>query len=95
MPSKTAQTASQTKTTKLPVKTFRIGRIKAAVWENELDSRKFYNVNLARSYRDEQNNWHDTDSFGRDDLLTVAKVADQAHSFICERAAEAKAEDQE
>ena len=35
---------------KLPVKTFRLGRIKAAVWENESDSKKFYNVTFARTY---------------------------------------------
>ncbi len=94
MPSKNAQTASQPKNTKLPVKTFRLGRIKAAVWENETDQKKFYNVTLARTYRDEQKNYHDTDSFGRDDLLLVAKVANQAHTFIYERLVESKAEDQ-
>lgn len=93
MPSKNAQTATQARNAKLPAKTLRLGRIKAAVWENEAENRKFYNVTFARSYRDEQNNWHDSDSFGRDDLLLVAKVADQAHSFICERFAEAKAEE--
>ena len=35
---------------------------------------------------------HDTDSFGRDDLPLVAKLADQAHSFIFERLAELKTE---
>ena len=52
MPSKTAQPASSAKPTtspKLPVKTFRLGRIKAAVWENEADQKKFYNVTFART----------------------------------------------
>ena len=39
-----------------PVKTFRCGRIKAAVWVHEVDKRKFYNVTFARTYVDEQNN---------------------------------------
>ncbi len=73
----------------LPVKTFRLGRIKAAVWENE-GEQKFYSVTFARTYRDEANNYHDTDSFGRDDLPLVAKLADQAHTFIFERLAELK-----
>ena len=34
--------------------------------------------------------YHDTDSFGRDDLPLVAKLADQAHTFIFERLAELK-----
>jgi len=37
---------------------------------------------------DEGTNFHDTDSFGRDDLPLVAKLADQAHTFIFERLAE-------
>jgi hypothetical protein len=73
----------------LPVKTFRLGRIKAAVWENEGDQ-KFYSVTFARTYMDEANKYHDTDSFGRDDLPLVAKLADQAHRFIFERLAELK-----
>lgn len=91
MPAKTAQTASQPKnanaTAKKPVKTFRLGRIKAAIWENETDETKFYNVTFARTYLDDAKQYHDTDSFGRDDLPLVAKVADQAHTFIFERLA--------
>jgi len=74
------------------VKTLRLGRIKAAIWENESDNQKFYNVTFARGYLDEAKNWHDSDSFGRDDLLLVAKLADQAHTFIFEQCAHAKAE---
>jgi hypothetical protein len=95
MPSKTAQPASSAKSTsssKLPVKTFRLGRVKAAVWENEADQKKFYNVTFARTYMDEGRNFHDTDSFGRDDLPLVAKLADQAHTFIFDRVAELKSE---
>ncbi|MEO6750804.1 MAG: hypothetical protein ABIZ04_02590 [Opitutus sp.] len=96
MPAKTAQPASQSKNAptgpKLPVKTFRLGRIKAAVWENEADQKKFFNVTFARTYMDEARNFHDTDSYGRDDLPLVAKLADQAHTFIFERLSGLKAE---
>ena len=98
MPSKTVQSAPQSKpasTAKLPVKTLRLGRIKAAVWENEADQKKFYNVTFARTYMDDARNFHDTDSFGRDDLPLVAKLADQAHTFIFERLAESKSEHSE
>jgi hypothetical protein len=81
MPSKNAQSASPTKSAatgpKLPVKNLRLGRIKAAVWENETDQKKFYNVTFARTYMDDAKTFHDTDSFGRDDLPLVAKLADQ------------------
>ena len=57
------------------MKTLCLGRIQAAVWENEGDQ-KFYSVTFARPYADEAGKYHDTDSFGRDDLLLVAKLAE-------------------
>ncbi len=99
MPAKSTQPASQstntTASSKLPVKTFRLGRIKAAVWENEADNKKFFNVTFARTYVDDAKQYHDTDSFGRDDLPLVAKLADHAHTFIFEQLAKLKAEQSE
>jgi hypothetical protein len=96
MPSKNAPTATQIKTAntgaKLPVKTFRFGRIKAVVWDNETEKQTYYNVTFARTYTDAAGHPQDTDSFGRDDLPLVAKLADQAHTFIFERLAESKTE---
>src|SRR5215211_6986697 len=76
-----------------PVKTLRLGRIKAAVWENNSDQRAFFNVTFARTYMDNDKKFRDTDSFGRDDLLLLAKLADQAHTFICEHTAAQKSDD--
>lgn len=99
MPAKSTQPASQPKnaaaSSKLPVKTFRLGRIKAAVWENETANKTFFNVTFARTYMDDDKQYHDADSFGRDDLPLVAKVADQAHTFIFEQLAKLKAEQSE
>ncbi len=94
MPSKNATTALRSKnasdTPKGPVKTFRLGRISAAVWRNITDGKTFFNVTFARTYVDDAKNYHDTDSFGRDDLPLVAKLANQAHSFIFEQRADSK-----
>jgi hypothetical protein len=57
-------------------------RHQAAIWENESDQKKFYNVTFARTYVDDAKAYHDTTSFGRDDLPRVAKLADLAHTFI-------------
>ena len=93
MPNKYTQPPRENKNaapaSNLPVKTFRLGRIKAAVWENE-GEQKFYSVTFARTYVGDDNKYHDTDSFGRDDLPLVAKLADQAHTFIFERLTEMK-----
>lgn len=76
-----------------PVKSIRLGRLKAAIWENSADQRTFYNVTFTRTYMDEEKKFHDADSFGRDDLLLLGKLADQAHTFICDRMAGPRGEE--
>ena len=72
-----------------PAHTVRYGSIKAAIWRNVVDignaSRPMYNVTFSRSYRDGENNWRDTQSFGYDDLLLVAKIADVCHTWIADQ----------
>jgi hypothetical protein len=65
-----------------PVHEVRIGAIKAAVWKNETAKGMRHQATFSRLYHD-GDQWHSTDSFGRDDLLVLAKVADQTHSWIC------------
>jgi len=64
-----------------PVQEIRLGRIRAAVWQNSSDKGVRHNVTISRLYKD-SDEWKDSSSFGRDDLLLVAKVADAAHSWI-------------
>lgn len=93
MPKPVSEPPARNGATKAPIKTFRFGRIKAAVWENEgAEGRRFYNVTFSRGYQDDQKQWRDSDSFGRDDLPLVAKLADQAHTFIFERHSDLKDE---
>jgi hypothetical protein len=66
-----------------PVHEIRLGRIKAAIWENGTQNGTMYNVTIARLFKD-GDDWKDTTSFGRDDLLVVAKVCDLAHTWIHE-----------
>jgi len=65
-----------------PIHEVRLGYIKAAVWKNETEAGARYNVTFSRLYKD-NDQWGSTESFGRDDLLLLAKVADQTHSWIC------------
>lgn len=64
-----------------PVQEIRMGRIRAAIWENETTNGARYNVTISRLYKD-GDQWKDSASFGRDDLPLVAKVADRCHSWI-------------
>lgn len=72
---------TQTPSRTPPVHEVRLGTIRAAIWANETDSGTWYNVTFERSYRD-GDNWKTSASYGRDDLLVLAKVADLAHTWI-------------
>ncbi len=73
-----------TATKNRPVHEVRLGRIKAAIWENATQNGSRHNVTVSRLYKDEDQ-WKDSTSFGRDDLPLVAKVVDMAHSWIFEQ----------
>ena len=64
-----------------PINEIRIGRVKATIWQNGTEDRPRHNVTFGRIYKD-GDDWKSNHSFGRDDLLVLAKVADQAHSEI-------------
>ena len=66
-----------------PISEVRIGRVKAAIWPNGTDGRTRHNVTFSRLYKD-GDEWKNTQSFSRNDLLLLAKVANQAHSRIFE-----------
>ena len=71
-----------------PAAELRIGTVKATVWENEVGGLTHHNVTFSRIYPD-GGQWKTTQSLGFSNLLSVAKLADQAHALIAERKAEA------
>ena len=79
-------TASQkaSETQKPPVAKLRIGLINANIWQRVTDEDAFYSVSFERRYRDNDGNWQSTHSYNVDDLLILAKLADQAHTEITE-----------
>ena len=66
-----------------PAHEIRLGAVKATIWRNETSVGTRYNVTVSRIYKDEEE-WKSTDSFGRDDLLPLAKTLDLAHTWIHE-----------
>jgi hypothetical protein len=79
----------KTPMSKKPVHEVRLGRIRAAIWENETQNGLRHNVTFSRLYKD-GDQWKDSSSFGRDDLPLLIKVADQVHTWIFQQ----KPEDQ-
>ena len=87
--------AAQTKDK--PVRVVRIRNIRGNIWANRLPSGDLaYNVTIDRLWKDDdeikeggevikKGEWHQSQSFGRDDLLLVAKVADLCHTWIYRR----------
>jgi hypothetical protein len=68
-----------------PVHVVRMRNIRAAIWANETEAGTRYNVTVSRLYKDDEQNWRTSESFGRDDLLLLAKVVDGAHTWITEQ----------
>jgi len=69
-----------------PIHEIRFGFVKAAIWENQGKDNTWYNVTFQRNYKDGKD-WKFADNFNRDDLLVLAKAADQAHTWICDQRA--------
>ena len=68
-----------------PIDHIRFGAINAAIWANQTENGTRYGITFERLYRDpETGKWKSSQSFNRDDLLIIAKVADQAHSRVYE-----------
>lgn len=67
-----------------PVFEVRLGRVKAAVWANTSESGVWYSVVFSRIYK-EGDSWKRSESFSRDDLPLVAKLADRVHTWIYEQ----------
>ena len=67
-----------------PVHVVRLRNIRGAIWQNDTEFGIRHNVTVNRLYKDDEQQWRTSDSFGRDDLLLLAKVLDLAHTWISE-----------
>ncbi len=76
--------------------TIKVGRgIRAKLWHNSNKKGAWFNVTITRTYKDDDGDFHDSDSFSRDDLLHVAYAAQKAFDYIINQNDEARPEDEE
>jgi len=68
-----------------PVQVVRLRNIRAAIWANDTEFGMRHNATVSRLYKDDDGQWRSSDSFGREDLLLLAKVLDIAHTWISEQ----------
>jgi len=64
-----------------PVAKLRIGLVNANVWQRVTEEGTFYNVSFERRFN-KGGQWASTQSYGYDDLLAIAKLANDAHTAI-------------
>lgn len=69
-----------------PTETIRVGRgIKAVIWANMTKKNGTkYNVEIWRTYKDDNGKFHDSKSFSRDHMPFVEKAASAAFRFLLE-----------
>jgi hypothetical protein len=67
--------------TKKTAHRLRDGALEVAVWRNEEERGPWYSVTASRSYKQGEE-WKQSDNFGQDDLLALAKLLDMAHTWI-------------
>lgn len=64
-----------------PIHEIRLGMIKVAVWRTNTRVGERHNVTVCRLFKN-GDVWAQSQHFGRDDLLLVAKAMDLAHTWI-------------
>ncbi len=74
-----------------PAHRFRDGVLQVVIWRNPGEKGNWYSVIPTRSYK-KGDDWKETDSLRFDDLLSMAKLLNLAHSWIVDaKRADAKA----
>lgn len=67
-----------------PVDTLRDGNIKSTIWRNKGEKGDFYSVEISRTYKDDRGDYHDTKSFGSNDMLRVSELSRRSHHRVNE-----------
>jgi hypothetical protein len=72
---------STNKSNEKPVHKIRHGAVSASIWRQETDKGSLFNVTFQRSYKD-GDDWKNSTSFGRNNLLVVSLIAARAFEWI-------------
>jgi hypothetical protein len=72
-----------------PLQTLRHRNLKAVIWRNTGEKGPRFSVTVSRQYRDGET-WKESHSFSYNEIMNVAKLLADAHSFITELVAKEK-----
>ncbi len=73
-----------------PAHKIRSGALTVTIWKNDGEKGSWYSVTPSRSYK-QGDVWHETNSYGQDDLLRLGKLLNEADTWIMNELAAAKA----
>lgn len=62
------------------------GRVKATIWHEKRRGVTRFNVAFTRVPKSEER-WWDTTNFQQDDMLALARLAEDVHAWICQHTA--------
>ncbi|HEY2827892.1 MAG TPA: hypothetical protein VGJ04_09855 [Pirellulales bacterium] len=90
----TTTARKENKTKAHPCHKIRVGTTTASIWSNEGgdNGRTFYNTTIIRSYKNDAEEYVETNSYLDSQLLELSQCALLANSWIVERQAEDRAE---
>ena len=74
---------------KKPAHKIKNGSLTVTIWKNSGEKGDFYTINPTRSYKD-GDQWKETTSFHHHELLTLAKMLDQAETWISQEYAKSR-----
>jgi len=75
-----------------PVHQIRHGAVSASIWRQETDKGPVFNVSFQRSYKDADDTWKNSTSFGRNNLLVLSLIAARAFEWISNQRRQPKRE---
>ena len=68
-----------------PAHKIRFGNLQITIWRNANEKGVWYSAVPARSYKEGDETWKETDSLGQDDLLSMAELHRQAFVWIAKQ----------
>lgn len=58
------------------------GILKAKIWTKDSEKGPYHNITLSRTYKDQDGNYQESNSFNHNDLLAVSELARDAYNRV-------------
>ena len=65
-----------------PIETFRDGAVAIKLWEHAHQERKYLNITISKSYKDDQGKWQEGQNMNGHDLLKLQNMIPDAYAHV-------------